>query len=1125
MKIQILLLFICCTGIYATDVYSQDTKVTIITKNATLKEVLHEIEEKTDYLFLYNQEEVDLNRKISLKAKGKRVSHVLSELFDNTDVRYVMEGNNIVLMKQNAVPTALQAAVAQQDSRIVTGAVADKNGEPIIGANIMEKGSTNGTITDVDGKFSLNVKANAVLQVSFIGYATQEIKVGEQKTIYVKLNEDAQLMEEVVVTALGMKRSEKALGYAVQKIGGDQFETVKGTNIATSLTGRISGLTVFNPTEFSQDPTVKLRGETAIIVLDGVPTDLAMRDLNQDDIENINILKGATASALYGSRGGNGAIMITTKKSGKKGFSVTVNTSDMFNMGELALPEQQTSYSSGIGGKYSIYTPETGINTNFDGVWGDKLDIGREAYQWNPYAKEWQMTPLTSRGKNNFTNFLEASIISNTSVSVTQQGENGSIRSSLSYLYNKGQYPNAKANQFRYTLGGEMKLGDKVSIEGTLGFTKFTSPNVSGWGYSDQGYIYTLSVWTGAEYDVRDYRDYWTKPNEQQNWWHHNWYDNPYMSAYEKLLTLDRNKGNGMVSVNYQILPGLKVMARVGADLYFNNTERRAPKSIFGTRPWGGTSNGYYSDADDYGYNMTGDFILSYDKKFGRFSVDGMLGGSLYSYKKHTLNSYTNGGLTIPGYYSLLASVNTLTTSAELKRKAVSSVFGQVTLGYANAVYVDVTGRNDWSSTLPTGDNAYFYPSVGGSVILSELLPLPEWLPFWKLRGSWTVTKSDLDIYAINQAYSVGTNAWGTLPSAAYPTSLRGNVEPITNRTYEIGTAFWLLPNNRLKLDVAYFNKLTYNDTRAVTISGFTGFASMLVNTKEEFVRRGWEITLDAMPVKTNDFSWNSMINWSASHRYFSQLDEEYSADNLYTKVGERTDFYLPDREFYRTTDGQLIMGANGQPTRSAYNYFAGYTEPDWIWGWTNVFKYKNLSLSLSFDGRTGGVSSSITNTRLWQTGAHPDSDIPERYEEVVNGNITFVAPGVKLVSGAVEYDSYGQIVPGSDTRVYAPNDIPVSYEAYVKATGRYLASNYMAETFFKLRELSLGYDLPKAVVHKANLSGVTISLIGQNLLLWTKEYRFADPDNSHSDPADGHAEDLASPSVRYMGINLKVEF
>lgn len=351
MRNSIILMLLSVVWASAT-VNAQRNSLSIDIQNGTIYDVVSEIEKQTDYMFFYKNTDIDHSQRINVRASGKPVSVILDEVSEQTDLGYLIENRHILLTKKTS-------AVLQQI--IVSGVVKDENGDPLYGVNILVKGTTTGLVTDLDGNYRISVPGeDAILVFSYIGYDNQEVVVGNRRTIDIILRESSLMIDELVVTALGMKRSEKSLGYATQQIGGDQFEKVKGVNVATSLTGRISGLTVYNSTEFLQDPEIKLRGESPILILDGVPTELTLGDLNSDDILSIDVLKGATASALYGSRGGSGAIMVTTKKGGKPGFSVTVNTSNMFHAGYLALPKTQSSYSAGYNGKY---------NTD-DEVWG-----------------------------------------------------------------------------------------------------------------------------------------------------------------------------------------------------------------------------------------------------------------------------------------------------------------------------------------------------------------------------------------------------------------------------------------------------------------------------------------------------------------------------------------------------------------------------------------------------------------------------------------------------------------------------------------------------------------------------------------------------------------------------------
>ena len=1088
-------------GIYgaSASTYAQTARLNVEAQGEQISEVLKDIEEQSEYTFVYDVNELDLNRRVSISAQDASVNEVLDKLFSGAKIKYVVTDRHIALY---AVTDKVQQ---NSDKKTITGTVVDKDGIPVIGANIVEKGTTNGTVTDLDGKFSLNVTPGTTLQISYIGYNTQELKVGEKSVYNIALKEDAEALDELVVTALGLKREEKALGYAVQKVSGADLSTIKTVDIATSLTGKVAGMNVQNSTEFNAAPTILVRGEEPLIVVDGVPySNISLRDIASDDVQSIDVLKGATASALYGARGGSGVIMITTKKSEKEGLDISINSSTMFNAGYLAIPEAQHSYSSGTGGVYDSY----------DYVWGDKLDIGRTAVQYNPYTYEWEEQPLVSKGKNNFRNFLEQGLSSNNNISLAWKGEHGGFRTSLNHVYNKGQYPNEKLQKLTYTISGNAKIGNLTFEGGAIWNKRFFSNNL-GSGYGGGGYIYNLIVWTGANYDVRDYRDYWVKGKEhsQQNWLYSGYYDNPYFLAYECTNQNDYDKLNTYGYFKYDITPWLNISNRTGVDFYADRTQTKNPIGAINMY----NKNGYFAMSKGTGFSVNSDFILSGDYTFGDFSLSGLFGGTIYYYYDDELSSNTNNGLSVPGYYSLNASVDPISSSASYESKRVNSLYGNISLSWRNLLYLDATGRNDWSSTLPAETRSYFYPSVSASLIMSEFIDLPDLFTFWKLRGSWTVTKSDLGIFDTVQAYSVSNNVWDGLNSATFPTSLRSStLKPVTSRSYEIGTEFNMW-ENRLHFDFAFYNKLKYNLTREATISAASGFSSTLLNYEEEQLRRGYELAIGADLIKSKDWNWSININWARDRYYYAQVDPVYSTQNQWVQDGLRWD-WLATYDWERDPDGNLIL-YNGLPRKSEYLSFVGYEYPDWIWGINTTLNYKNWTLYVAFDGRVGGTVYNQTEQAMWNSGSHPDSDTPERYEEVVNGNINYVAPGVKIVSGSVEYDTDGNII--SDTRVFAPNDVAVSYQSFIQTyepwSGSAAFQNYRSITFFKIRELSLTYGVPKSICDWAHIKGASVSFIGQNLLLWAKEFKYADPDVDE--------DNLSSPSQRFLGFNVKVDF
>lgn len=1090
-------------------VKAQNNLVTLKVKNASLQKVFASIEKQTTYRFSYLDAQVDNKRDITMDVTQVPVSDVLNKCLPGHNLQYEILSEKSIVIKK------VQSAKPKQNAtmKTVKGRILDANGEPVIGATILEHGTRNGVAADIDGYFTITVPVNSTLDVSALGYETKVTDVKDNMSI-VLTNDDMDL-DEIVVTALGMTHSQKSLGYATQKFDGDKLTTVKGANIASSLTGQVSGLRIYNSTEFDKESTLRLRGESPLIVVDGIPTEQSLNDFNQDVIESITVLKGATASALYGSRGGNGAVMITTKKAGKKGFEVEVNSSDMFFAGYTRIPEAQTSYGTGSGSKWGdLYY-----------VWGPKLDVGEVVNRWNPLTKQMEDMPLVSSGKNNFKNFLEFSLVSNNSVSVASKGEHGSIHSTLSYMHNKNPYPNTNQNKFWYNVGAELKLNDKASIETSLNYVHSMAPQTAGYGYGS-GYIYDILVWSGPDYDLRDYRDYWLVKNEKQNYFVGDWYDNPYYQAFEKVVSKETNTVNGSLSFKYSITDWLKVQLRAGGVFGSNVNIHRNAMDTHNLGRLGNWNhkNGSYKEATSKYMKMNYDALLLANKRFGDFSIDGILGGSMYYYRQSDLSAATQGGLTIPAYYSLYASKDALKVESGKYGKNVNSLFATATFGYKDTYFIEASGRNDWSSTLPTNENSYFYPAVNASVIGSNILNMPEWMPFWKLRASWAISKRDLGIYATSQDYSVSNNVWDGLSSATLPSSIRGLVKPITDRTWEIGASMYFLKDARIKLDVAYYNKLTYNNTRSQAISPSAGYTSVLMNINEKYVRRGFEATVFANVIKNKKFQWDATLNLSKSHRYYAELDEEYSDKSPWVGKGKRWDWFAR-KSFMKDSEGNYIHGANGRPIKDDYKRLMGYTDPDLELGLANTFRFGNFQVGMNFDGRINGVTWNITESYMYQSGSHPDLDNQWRYDEVVNGKKNYIGPGVKLVSGEVKFDTYGNIT--EDTRVFAPNDIETSYEGYWRYAWDYYDDLFLQnKTFLKLRELSIGYNFPASMFKSLGLgiNNAYLGLVGQNLFVLTKDFRFADPDGFEgAEGMDG--ESLSSPSVRYIGVNLKVTF
>ncbi len=1016
---------------------------------------------------------------------------------------------------------------AQQPAKTVTGKVVDPKGEPIPGASIVIKGTIMGTVSDMDGNFTLTeVPEDAVLSVSFLGMATLEMSVTGQSQFNIVLQEEAIGLKEVVVTALGIKREQKALGYAVQAVEGETLSTVKGIDVGTSLTGKVAGLLVKNSTEFAAEPDILIRGENPLLVIDGVPyQNMSLRDIPSDNIEDISVLKGATASALYGYRGGSGALMVTTKKGmANQGLTVSVNSGTMFTAGYLAIPEMQSVYGRKVNANTNQYVGSG------DGSWGPPME-GQEVIQWDPISKSYKPMPYLPIGKDNFDNFLEQGYILNNNVSIVHQGEHGSLRSSATWVRNKGQYPNSRLDKYSYSLGGDMEL-NKFTLSSSLAYNKQYSPNIGFGGYTGYDPMYNLLVWSSPDYDIRQYKDYWLVENESQNSSYTSINNNPYFDRYERLHQVDRDIFNGSLSISYEVLPWLKATLRSGFDIYSEKQEIRISMGSFqgggsstvirgGTQIWGESRKGSYNEGLGRGYSLNNDFILTGEKSFGDFNLDGLAGGTIFYTQDEGIEARTQGGLSIPGFYSLKASVNPAAVSSRLYERRVNSLFGQLSLGWRSLVFVEGTLRNDWNSTLSKDTQSYLYPSIASSFIVSEVLPEIDWLSFWKIRGSWTASKTPADIYEINTVYSIKSNAWGNLSTATYPTTIRGSeVNPETAHTFEIGSLINVF-NNRASLDVAYYQKRMFDFIKSAGISSASGYSSNLINIGEEITRKGVEISANVTPIRNRDWRWDVSANWSKYARYYTKLDAEFSADRPWVKKDERVDHYIY-RDFQKDSQGNIIY-SNGLPLYSSYDQLAGYYDPDWIWGLASSLRYKDFTFSISADGRVGGLAQTTTEMYMWISGNHPNSISEERYLDATQpGTKNYIGEGVQVVSGEATYDTYGNII--SDNRAFESNNVPVTYESYIKRIHKGTAWGGSASpydlystTFFKIREMSLTYNLPRSVYSKISAKSGSLSLIGQNVLFWAKDFKYSDP--------DGGTENFADPAQRYIGFNLKMDF
>jgi len=1141
MRIMKMCLLFVALGIgssFATNTYSQETFFTLEYNNRTVKEVFNEIERRSEYIFFYIDNSLNLKRKVSVKVENQQVDALLDQVFAGTSNSYHISDRQIIITRKAVQPVVpAEAPELMQQGRRISGVVKDASGEPVIGANVVVKGTTNGIISDVNGNFTLNVDEGAVLRISFIGYISQEVPVGNKTNLQITLAEDNQALSEVVVTALGIKKEKIRVTYAIQEVKGADLTKARESNALSGLTGKVAGLQIANSTNLFANPEISLRGVAPLIVVDGVPLESDSWNLSSDDIESFSVLKGPSASVLYGSRGKNGAIQITTKRGGdaaKKGYSVEFNSSTMIESSFLTFPETNHAYGSGQNGQYRYGngTGPSGGGVNDDSfyIWGPKLDVlnsstpsgYNETEQWDspidPVTGKRIPTALRSRGKNNLENFLEDGVLSTNNLSINANFDKGDLRFSATQVYEKGMVPNTGVNITTMNFSGGLNVTDKLRLETNITYNKQYSENYPDPGYGPHNFIYGIAIWAGPEVDIRDFKNYWVPGREgiQQLWYENIFYNNPYFISNEYLRGYYRDNTYGSFSAKYTFAPGIELMARTHVNNYSLYRSWKYPSSYKSGDFY--KNSGAYEELYQTFFENNSDLLLTVDRDFlDDFNFSGMLGGNYRSYNSHQINARTSS-MNIPEWYNLSNSADQVQPSNEIRSKKAMSAYGTGEVSYKRAYFLNFSGRWDKTSTLPVAKNNYFYPSVGGSLILSRALTLPEVISFTKIRGSYAKVGSDLDIYQTSPFYSAGTPpVWNGQRSLYYATTENNPMlEPEFSSSFEIGGEMQFL-QNRVGFDLSYFESIDGPQIFQLPVSVTTGKSSRQVNGRE-YKRSGWEVVLTGKPVRNADgLNWDVMLNWSTYKVILNKIYGDQTTLN-FISIGERADaMYYQVTE--KSPDGQVVH-ENGRPkyNPSTIKDKVGYYNPDWIAGMINTFSYKNFKLTLQIDGRVGGDVYSSMNALLWESGRHPNS-VNQWRDDYNEGNRTYIGEGVKVIAGELKRDGDGNVI--SDTREFAQNDVPVSYFDYVQnwnARGCY-ESNMFKKTFIKLREATLTYNFSQDVLRKSFIKQASISLIGRNLLY------FADFKYTDMDAVTGSSDALQTPSVRRWGVNLNLTF
>lgn len=1052
---------------------------------------------------------------------------------------------------------------ANAQSRSISGKVTEASGgEPVIGASVLLKGTTRGTVTNMDGDFKLEVDGpESILVFSYIGFQTLEVQVGNQSSLEVAMEYSSEELSEVVVTALGVERETKALGYSVQAVDGDKFTEARETNVINSLSGRVAGVQITNSSSgIGGSARVTIRGESSLninanqplFVVDGVPISNnlvgssgsgnqevdygnAAGEINPDDIASMSVLKGPAAAALYGSRAANGAILITTKTGkSKKGLGITINSNTTFDT-PLRLPRWQDRYGQGNNGLFSFVNGAgAGLADGVDESWGPEMDQGFMIPQFDsprdvagyrggdlnaPEGSTIQPTPWVSQ-PNNINDFFRTGVTLSNNVAIASGTEKSNFRFSWTNLDQKGTIPNTDLKRNTLAFNGMSQITDRLTINTAINYQRTSSGNRPSISYGTESLMY-LWIWYGRQINTLNLRDYWMRGMEgrQQFNYNYNYHDNPYFTVYENTNGQSKDRVFGNVMANYRFTDNLNLMVRTGID-FFNDLRDR--KRAFSTMRF--PRGSYREDAVFFSERNT-DFLLTYSETSKeKWSYTLSLGGNQMIQE----NRYTQTmapQLLIPEIYKFTNTAVNLQVNHMMSEKKINSLYGFGQVGYNNILFLDVTGRNDWSSTLPIDNNSYFYPSVTLSGIVSDMVTLPEVISFFKLRAAYAEVGNDTDPYSLTNVFNPGI-AWGSVQTKSESNRLaNAELKPERTGSLELGTDIRLF-KGRLGMDFTYYDNRTRNQIIPIELDIATGYASRIINAGE-IQNYGIEVILNGSLIqRPSGFNWNISANFTRNRSRVLELTEGLdtytmvgrNGATIQARIGERMG-NIYGRGFERVSDpsseyfGQIIHNTTGTPLTSTELVKQGNYNPDWMLGIQNSFNYKRLTFGFLFDIRYGGIVVSRTKT-IGSTSGQLEETLLGRdngYDLSVEGN-GIISPGVIRTSD------------GS----FIPNTLKISSRDWHNRY--YERSNVEAAmydaSFIKLREVTIGYNLPGGALQRLPIQEARLSLVARNLALWTENPHF-DPETMSMSGATliPGVEDMAFPSTRSIGFNLNLKF
>lgn len=1035
------------------------------------------------------------------------------------------------------------SAHAQTAARLLKGRVVDTGNDPIIGASVMVKNAKEGTVTNMEGKFSLNVAPSATLVVSYIGFVTQEVKADTQKgEMTITLKEDTKRLGEVVVTALGIKRDRKALGYSLGEVSGKELQKAKEPNVINSLAGKVAGLTVSQTaTGPSGSTRVILRGSTELTgnnqplyVIDGVPMDNTNFDssdqwggydlgdgissINPDDIENISVLKGPAASALYGSRASHGVILITTKKAdAKKDFSVELNSTTTIEKQLTKWDDVQYEFGQGADGKISLTDDRFSSNRN----WGPRIDPGLMMTYFDGVARPYVII------KDNIDGFFRTGVNTTNSLIVNKKAGKTGVRITYTDMRDKDLIPKTHMARNTLNLRTNTTITKFLDLDFKVTYTHEgvkNRPAVADHRANIAKNLMTLST---------TFDQAWLKEHyEDENGEYYNWNDgdvyniNPYWVLHKMTNRSWKDNYKGSAVIRYRPLKQLTLQATAGTDInYFTFEEFAYPTSP-------GRERGMLSTKDYKNRMYTAELLAIYKGKFKKWDYGATLGGSLYKTDNKTQDVTAQNMIMRDA--KTLQSFTEKTIREEIYRRQINSLYGSMNFAYDNFAFLDMTLRGDCSSTLPVNNNVYWYPSVSGSLLFSELLHVDKnILPYGKVRASWAKVGNDTSPYMLRPTYEMALNSFGQYPMASISGDVipNKNLKPTMTNSIELGFELKFL-KNRLGLDFTYYNQNSKDQILRMNTSYASGYRYQLINAGD-IENRGIEVVLNTRPIEMKDFSWDLNVNFAKNSNKVKELangvDEFELASarwlgvKVVAKVGENYGCIM-GKDFLRNDNGDIIIdGKTGLPKMTHDLKVLGNATWDWTGGLTTNVRYKNFSMGAIFDVKVGADLYSMSARSAYSTGKH---------KETLEGrDAWYESEEKRLAAGVTSKDWHptgGYVAKGvieQPDGTFKPNDIFVSPQEYWTYVTTQTARPFIYDnTYVKLREFTLSYAFPRRMLGKV-VNALSVSFVARNLFNLYKNVPNIDPDSNYNNSTGMGLEFGSLPSRRSFGLNVNLKF